>query len=167
MKSVGQIEAVDTRVITGAIASSWSDSRKDVQEALVWGRERRRCRLENGISVAGDGAKSWWGGGRRAAREKERETLDKERRGEKEERMVDGLGPWMEWIQLSLRVSWLVDVWLSARESLERDGYLFLLGEIFSRRDTGCFNIYIYMAVVWTNEQRRNLNWYIMKEFAC
>lgn len=90
-------------------------------------------------------AKSWWGGGRRAAREKERETLDKERRGEKEERMVDGLGPWMEWIQLSLRVSWLVDVWLSARESLERDGYLFLLGEIFSRRDTGCFNIYIYI----------------------
>lgn len=28
-------EAVDTRVITGTIASSWSDSRKDVQEALV------------------------------------------------------------------------------------------------------------------------------------
>lgn len=35
VKSVGQIEAVDTRVITGTIASSWSDSRKDVQEALV------------------------------------------------------------------------------------------------------------------------------------
>lgn len=27
-----RIEAVDTRVITDAIASSWSDSRKDVQE---------------------------------------------------------------------------------------------------------------------------------------
>lgn len=38
----------------------------------------------------------------------------------------------MEWIQLSLRVSWLLGVWLSARESLERDGYLFLLGEISS-----------------------------------
>lgn len=53
---MGQIEAVDTRVITGTIASSWSDSRKDVQEALV-GEESRRCRLENGISVAGDASK--------------------------------------------------------------------------------------------------------------
>lgn len=61
---MGQIEAVDTRVITGAIASSWSDSRKDVQEALVWGRERRRCRLENGISVAvGDASKELAGRG--------------------------------------------------------------------------------------------------------
>lgn len=63
VKSVGQIEAVDTRVITGAIASSWSDSRKDVQEALVWERERRRCRLENGISVAGDASKELAGRG--------------------------------------------------------------------------------------------------------
>lgn len=38
----------------------------------------------------------------------------------------------MEWIQLSLRVSWLLGVWLSARESLERDGYLFLRREVSS-----------------------------------
>lgn len=143
---MGQIEAVDTRVITGTIASSWSDSRKDVQEALeVEEEERRRCRLENGISVAGDASKELGEGAGKGLERKGDARQGKE--GEKEERMVDGLGPWMEWIQLSLRVSWLVDVWLSARESLERDGYLFLLGEIFSRRDTGCFKIYIYIYI--------------------
>lgn len=57
---------------------------------------------------------------------------------EKEECSSRWLGPWMEWIQLNLRVSWLLGVWLSARESLERDGYLFLLREISSilHRDT-------------------------------
>lgn len=94
--------------------------------------------------MAGDASKELGEGGR--ARKKRRQGKEGRR---EEERMVDGLGPWIEWIQLSLRVSWLVDVWLSARESLERDGYLFLLGEIFSRRDTGCFKIYI----VSTNEQ--------------
>lgn len=43
----------------------------------------------------------------------------------------------MEWIQLSLRVSWLLGVWLSARESLERDGYLFLRRKVSS-------TLYIY-----------------------
>lgn len=90
--------------------------------------------------------KSW---GRGAGLERKGDARQGKEERREEERMVDGLGPWIEWIQLSLRVSWLVDVWLSARESLERDGYLFLLGEIFSRRDTGCFKIYI----VSTNEQ--------------
>lgn len=95
--------------------------------------------------MAGDASKELGEGGR--ARKKGRRST---RKGREEGRGEDG--GWartMEWIQLSLRVSWLVDVWLSARESLERDGYLFLLGEIFSRRDTGCFKIYI----VSTNEQ--------------
>lgn len=55
-----RIEAVDTRVITDAIASSWSDSRKDVQEEAEVEREQR-CTLENGISVARDASKELGG----------------------------------------------------------------------------------------------------------
>lgn len=63
--------------------------------------------------------------GTRRNREKRRLKAEKACKDEREkdQRWVS---LWMERIQLSLRIgSWLLGVWLSARESLER-GYLFL-----------------------------------------
>jgi len=64
----------------------------------------------------------------------------------------------MEWIQLSLRVSWLLGVWLSARESLERDGYLFLRRKVSS-------TLYTYTTVRVPSS--RNVNCIRVRECAC
>lgn len=58
-----RIEAVDTRVITDAIASSWSDSRKDVQEEAEveraalhvrkWNFGSERCEQRTGRRAGG------------------------------------------------------------------------------------------------------------------
>lgn len=102
---------------------------------------RAACALENGISVASDSSKEL------QARQVEAPSTRARRqtREEKKTRATGWLGPWMEWIQLSLRVSWLLGVWLSAKESLVRDGYLFHLGrppclctECFKTRGPNC-----------------------------
>lgn len=95
--------------------------------------ERASKKTANGRGKWGAGGGQYvrkWNFGSGGMLAKNLETEQSAERGgkgrEKREEPGRWLGPWMEWIQLSLRVSWLLGVWPSARESLERDGYLFL-----------------------------------------